>query len=283
MSPRFEDRRSPFRPEFYKGWRKSIGWRESLSTSASRAEVSSDCSISVWVSSTKTLMAGAANLRILTHSDRASLLKIRSPALRDSATAARIMLRLALSFSTNRRMDPEEWQFDQTELGRPYIVKNVENLDFSVSHGEGIAMAAVGRNVRIGIDVESVEQPLEKSLLDSFCHRSEAKNIQLLPPDRHHRNFIEVWTEKEAYTKMVGLGHALEFGSFDLGSAQSLNANRPAAVIEGFYVPLDRNLYYAALAVERTSSTRKFHLELVTAALSNERSQSSSDSQPCVT
>jgi phosphopantetheinyl transferase len=271
LSPVLADRRSPLRPQFCKGWRKAIAAQDALAA----PKVETERSIAVWISDVRTLLTSPSNLRVLTDTDRAALLKISSRSSRDSAMAARILLRLSLSLVTNRHLAPSEWCFEQTELGRPYVHARQcrEPIDFNVSHTDEIVLVAVGHNVSLGLDVESADQPLEKSLLNAFCHPSETETVQFLAPNLQHRSFIKLWTEKEAYTKMLGLGHSMEFDSFNLMHAKEASTNSPQPLIEGFYIPWGHRLYYATLVVA-APIPQNLNIELVTATLTEQARQS---------
>ena len=86
----------------------------------------------------------------------------------------------------------------------------------SVSYADQVVMVAIGRNVKLGVDVELIDQPIEDKVVDDFCHATETQTLQSLPQPRRSRSFIQLWTQKEAYTKMLGVGHSLDFDSFNL-------------------------------------------------------------------
>jgi len=67
-----------------------------------------------------------------------------------------------------------------------------------------------------------------------------------------------LWTQKEAYTKLLGCGHFMEFSSIEClaGSAHlkhgpGLNS---AIHLENFYLPVDHCLYHASLAIDKSRS-----------------------------
>ncbi len=259
------ERRSPLRPQFLPGWRKSIP--SSGSKQPAKIEPKAGASVSVWTSRVATLLAASSNLNLLSDDDRASLQTIRSTAQRNSATAARILLRLALSLSADRRLAPNEWRFERTAFGKPFVRENNEALDFSVSHADQVVMVAIGRDIKLGLDVESVDQPLEDTLVSHFCHVTEAHSLQSLPAPQRLRRFIQLWTQKEAYSKMLGLGHSLEFRSFSLQNIQESTDHPSRMIVEEFYFPLEQSLYHAALVIDRKAQRRPIDIRLMTASL----------------
>jgi len=231
------------------------------------AEASVPAPIYVWASRVSTILAAAANLGLLDDDDRASLRPLRDRRAKDSATAARILLRLALSAMMDRRVAPQNWRFARSSSGKPFIKDNSEAIDFSVSHIDAVVMIAVGRGVGVGIDVETVEQEFEEQIVDHFCHASERKILGALPAAQRRRVFLELWTEKEAYTKMLGLGHSFDFQSVCVRNLQKPDEISAQICVEDFYFSVDHVLYHAALAVDRRTDRRPIEIQLVNALL----------------
>lgn len=113
-------------------------------------------------------------------------------------------------------------RFEKNEFGKPFIVGQ-SGYDFSVSHS-GNAVAFAGENavrvgetrvggVRVGVDIERIRQR-KSAVSGRFFSENEIKFIEESgSPDEA---FFEIWTKKEAYSKMLGKGLAAGFGSFDV-------------------------------------------------------------------
>lgn len=262
------DRRSPFRPLFREGWRKRLP--QSEGGNLLRADDTVTAPIYVWASKVNTLLAAATNLSLLDDGDRALLQTLRDGRSKNSAIAARILLRLSLSAMTERRVAPQSWRFSRSNSGKPFIKDNREGLHFSVSHVDAIVMVALSRGIGVGIDVETVDQEFEERLIDHFCHTSERQILDALPAAQRRRTFLELWTEKEAYTKMLGLGHALDFQSVCVRSLQRAEDDAAQVCVEDFYFSVDHSLHHAALAIDRGPDRRPIEIVLMSAALPNE-------------
>ncbi len=265
-APRFRgERRSPLRPRFREGWRKHIGGstRDVLPGSGAAGATP----VCVWMSRVDTLLAAPSNLNLLSEDDHAALRTLRCQPARESATAARILLRLALSAMTGRRIAPQNWQFARNDFGKPFVKDNGHGIDFSVSHVDAVVMIAAGRDVSVGIDVETVDQQLEDNVIDHFCHISERQVLEALPIMQRRRVFLEFWTEKEAYTKMLGLGHSLEFQSLSVLRSQEAGVDEPRVCTEDIYFSVDHSLYHAALVVDRKADHRPVDIQLVNVVL----------------
>jgi phosphopantetheinyl transferase len=257
------ERRSPLRPQFREGWCKRISGDPG---SESMPGVRAPSPIFVWISRVDTLLAAKSNLNLLDKTDQAALRMLGCGPARNSATAARILLRLALSAMTSRRIAPQNWRFGRNSFGRPFVKDDGEGIDFNVSHVDAVVMIAAGRGVNVGIDVETVDQNLEDKVIDHFCHASERQVLDALPAAQRRRVFLELWTEKEAYTKMLGLGHSLEFQSFNVIRSQSAE-DATRVCTEEFYFSVDHSLYHAALVVDRNSDHRPIDIQLINVAL----------------
>lgn len=97
------------------------------------------------------------------------------------------------------------------ECGKPYLTNNCD-YHFSVSHSEN-CIAFVSNNCPIGIDLERIATaywPIAKRFFTPneyiFTQKSRDPN----------KAFYKIWTAKEAYVKMLGLGLSKSFRTFDI-------------------------------------------------------------------
>jgi 4'-phosphopantetheinyl transferase len=121
-----------------------------------------------------------------------------------------------LTLSRYAPVAPEAWRFVPNEYGRPAIVgPEGQWLRFNLSHTDGMALVAVGRDVDLGADIEDAERPGETvEIADSFFARSEVQALRALPKERQRERFFEYWTLKEAYIKARGAGLSLPLDQF---------------------------------------------------------------------
>jgi phosphopantetheinyl transferase len=245
------ERRSLARPTFAEGWRKAVGKNFAISP---RHAASSR--IDIWIASAQGLLRADSCLQILTEKDWASLGRIRDLAARSSSVAARVLLRLGLSHATERKIAPQEWDFSVTDRQRPLVAAGLPQVHFSVSHTEQLAVVAISPTIDVGIDIESVDQDVTHEVMAEFCHHDERRAVKDLPDLQKHREFIRLWTLKEAYTKMTGAGHSLDFRTIKLlldpTDLTSIDDRAPdtRTQFESFYVSLDHGLFHASLAME---------------------------------
>ena len=102
-------------------------------------------------------------------------------------------------------------EFGKNEFGKPFIIgKN--GYDFSVSHSAR-AVAFAGVSSRVGVDIERIRRR-KSGLSERFFAENEIKFIE--GSETPDEAFFEIWTKKEAYSKMLGKGLAAGFSLFDV-------------------------------------------------------------------
>ncbi len=97
--------------------------------------------------------------------------------------------------------DPADLQITDGENGKPQIVGS--GIHISITHSGGYAAAAAARRA-IGIDLER-QRPLPKTMFLRICSPEELDWVQMVPELTISR-FSRLWTMKEAYGKMRGIG-----------------------------------------------------------------------------
>ncbi len=97
-------------------------------------------------------------------------------------------------------------EFSYNEHGKPYVQK--DDFYFSISHSDNV-IAFVSHTSPIGIDV----QKRTSSITGAIRFFTENEKMYIAhSADR----FIEIWTKKEAYVKMLGTGLSTPFKTFDV-------------------------------------------------------------------
>lgn len=103
-------------------------------------------------------------------------------------------------------------EFGKNEFGKPFIIGE-SGYDFSVSHsGKAVAFAGAD-SARVGFDVERIRRR-KSGVLGRFFAENEIKFIE--ESETPDEAFFEIWTKKEAYSKMLGKGLAAGFNLFDV-------------------------------------------------------------------
>jgi 4'-phosphopantetheinyl transferase len=104
---------------------------------------------------------------------------------------------------------PEGIQFNYGIYGKPYLSQELGlgDLQFSISHSDGLALYAFTRNRRIGIDLEVIKElPDLEHMAECLFSPEESALLRRLAPNLQKQRFFHWWTCKEAYLKATGEG-----------------------------------------------------------------------------
>ncbi len=101
--------------------------------------------------------------------------------------------------------DAAALQFRYGKFGKPELIGF--DLHFNLSHSGKHAVFAVS-TTDVGVDIElmSKDRMDLSGLINMVCHPTEKAELALLSDAEKLRQFYRLWTQKEAYCKLVGLG-----------------------------------------------------------------------------
>jgi 4'-phosphopantetheinyl transferase len=127
-------------------------------------------------------------------------------------------------------LPPAGVAFDYTQYGRPCIAAresplNPAEFEFNLSHTRTLAVAAVARSLKVGVDIEEI-RPIELSIAQHVFSAGEQQALRSLNPEQFLAGFYRCWTRKEAVSKAEGLGLNMEFSRFSV----SLGASDPPRI-----------------------------------------------------
>lgn len=159
---------------------------------------------------------------LLASDERDRAARYRSSHDRHQFIAARGQLRLILSRYLGG--EPEAITFRYGAQGKPEVAA----LQFNVSHAGELALFAVARSRRVGIDVEKIRAlPDADRLVDRFFSDHEAAVYRALPVEDRREAFVTCWTRKEAFVKALGEGLSYPLDAFDV----SVRPDQPASLL----------------------------------------------------
>jgi len=195
--------------------------------------------------------------RTLSPDERARAARYRFARDRVRYVVARGTLRAILGRYLD--LDPAGLRFVYGPQGKPALApEHGRELSFNLSHAGDIALCAVTRDRRVGVDVEQVVPDVAGSTVaeHTFSPRDVA-TLRALPLHEQTAAFFRCWTRKEAYVKALGAGFSLDLTSFDVslapGEPPALLATRPDPTEAARWSFHDVDAgpgYVAALAVE---------------------------------
>jgi len=156
-------------------------------------------------------------------------------------------------------ISPQAIWFQYSEHEKPKAAGT--DIEFNVSHTDGMAILGFTRGRRLGLDIEKLRTDFQTSeIAERFFSAAERAALRELPLDRRYLPFFRIWTRKEAYIKALGegLSHPLHQFDVSLGDVAELLATRPDPAervrwqLQNLNIALE---FAAAAAVEREGKT----------------------------
>lgn len=174
--------------------------------------------------------------------------------------AGRGILRNILSLYSS--IEPHLLHFEYGPRGKPRLAGNVGlDLEFNLSHSQGLALYGLTLNNQIGIDLEYLRSiPNACEIARRFFSPTEYASFACLSEPERQRAFFSIWTAKEAYLKATGdgLSGALDRIEISLSASDALrllSVEGDCKVAAGWYlspIVLEPE-YIATLAVSSFS------------------------------
>ena len=162
------------------------------------------------------------------------------PAASNSFARSRCALRLILAGRLNCQAGKIVFRYE--EHGKPALMEPAaDDLGFNLSHSQDIGLIAVGKDRRVGIDLNRIGGRSDGKATDwvpiakrSFSQH-EQKLLYALPPGEREFAFYRIWTQKEAYTKALGDGFSYGFQTFSVvvkaGDGEIYGADGPGGLL----------------------------------------------------
>lgn len=91
--------------------------------------------------------------------------------------------------------------FRFNQHGKPYL-RDYPEIHFNLSHCSRAVACVISDNF-VGVDIETIK-PIDNSVIDYTC--SEEEKEKILSSACPEIEFYKIWTMKESYLKMLGLG-----------------------------------------------------------------------------
>jgi 4'-phosphopantetheinyl transferase len=141
---------------------------------------------------------------LLSAQERARCDRFVRPADRARYAASRASLRIVLSKYLLK--DPRALSFTAGSSGKPSLDCENPSIQFNLSHAGDLALIAVIRGRRVGIDVERVREVDIEAVLDSFFSLQEATWLRSRERELRRQAFFLLWSRREAAAKALGIG-----------------------------------------------------------------------------
>jgi 4'-phosphopantetheinyl transferase len=194
--------------------------------------------------------------------------RFRRPTDRRRFIAGRGILRKIIS--AYLALAPGEVRFDYNKYGKPSISddQNRGALSFNLSHSNSMALYAVARGRRVGVDVEYMREDFATlEIAERFFSKDEFEALKAEPIDRRTKAFFNCWSRKESYIKAIGMGVSYPLDGFTVSLAPDaapallkVDADATETALWKMYELDVAKGYAAALIVENPPvSLSRFH------------------------
>ncbi|XP_010425048.1 PREDICTED: uncharacterized protein LOC104710185 isoform X2 [Camelina sativa] len=173
--------------------------------------------------------------QLLSPPENDKVLQMRGDKLQKNALLARTLVRTTIArYQTNNGVDPQTLMFKKNMYGKPEVDRqNYKNcsdppLHFNISHTDSLVACGVTVHVPVGIDLEDKDRKIKHDVLtlaERFYSTDEVTFLSTIPdPEVQRKEFIKLWTLKEAYVKALGKGFsAAPFNTFTIQSKGGTN------------------------------------------------------------
>jgi 4'-phosphopantetheinyl transferase len=117
---------------------------------------------------------------------------------------------------------PDKAQFTYNEYGKPFIStdQNSGALNFNLSHSNGMALYALTRGRRVGVDIEYMREDFATlEVAERFFSKDEFEALKAVSSDQRAKAFFNCWSRKESYIKAIGMGVSYPLDGFTVSLA----------------------------------------------------------------
>ena len=123
-------------------------------------------------------------------------------------------------------VDPCSLKFELEEFGKPKLVD--DGLTFNLSHTRSVALLAVSKNQKVGVDVEPCNRSINAETISKrFFTAKEHHHLQCLSGLERQQAFFRLWVMKEAFVKAVGCGLSGSLAAFEVDESEGNLKIRP--------------------------------------------------------
>ncbi len=173
----------------------------------SSGRISSCDGIHLWLLNYAQFSAHDLSPALLTNNEHEQFLAYRAEKDRVHFLTRRTILRRILALYLP--IDENDIVLTTGEFGKPFLSQeqNTTDLQFNLSHSQGMFAIALMRQCAIGVDIESTQMDIEyESITALTFSQDETRQLERLPEHLQRRFFYTVWTRKEALVKASGAG-----------------------------------------------------------------------------
>lgn len=184
-------------------------------------------------------------LNFLTLDRQSKICKYINTSDRKLSLYAALMTRMIIAIKTGSSVNT--LNFIVSDNHKPKLYAN-NFIDFNFSHTSDAILLTVSTQDLVGADIELC-QSIPEEVMPYVFHPHELNYINAATSTERTDRFYEIWTKKEAYTKMQGFGL-----SYDILSLNVLSNN-----IKDLLYTWKQGKYMCSVCSSSISSTHLFH------------------------
>jgi 4'-phosphopantetheinyl transferase len=156
------------------------------------------------------------DLTLLSRDERMRAYRLRRPQDRERSFEAHCAIRRILALELD--VDPRCLEFDTTTVGKPFLTRPVQDLEFNLSHSGRHGLIAVAKDRSVGVDIE-IRRPIRDlfGVALQIATPHETKLLKQLPTNQVHFAFFDLWARKEAVLKAIGRGLFIDPRKVEVG------------------------------------------------------------------
>ncbi len=179
-------------------------------------------------------------IAILTPSEDSRRKAFKNEKLRNRYAIRTAMFRILLANQIG--CDIKDLVINQNKYGKPFIADR--SLHFNVSYSDDLAIYAFSNRDELGVDIEKlVPFPDETETAKHVMTSDEYSRYRCLDGELATQFFYQIWTAKESYLKLLGVGLNIEpkqvllkFSGKDIRSAKANQyPNAQIVPLHGFH------------------------------------------------
>jgi phosphopantetheinyl transferase len=164
---------------------------------------------------------------LLSPDERSRWQRLARPQDRQRFLLVRALVRTVLASLVD--CAPQDLQFTADTHGKPRLqLPGKRQLQFNLSHTQGLCVLGVGHAVELGVDVEAVDRQVELlALARRYFATPEVQALEALDGPLQRERFFALWTLKEAWVNALGRGLRVPLDEFSFSGSSLPGAGQP--------------------------------------------------------
>jgi 4'-phosphopantetheinyl transferase len=114
---------------------------------------------------------------------------------------------------------PASLLYKKSQYGKPSLITGEKkiNINYNISHTEGLIVCAVALKYELGVDTEYIKRDfIITNIASHYFTSEENEDLTHYIGNAKKIRFLEYWTLKEAYIKAHGMGLSLPLDYFSI-------------------------------------------------------------------